>query len=175
MLVNGSVDMDDEPAVCRLETTSPSNLVRLGWSATALRPGDRVSIVVNPHQQSWEKSARLLHVTLIDTGQDPAPSSCLLRRARGSTLSANPRVHLRFTSSCAAAALRRAGSRENAGYVRNRTGRRFFISSLSSNGMTLRDDISLAGQAAAAEADATRRPGGACCGYSGAPIWYRPR
>lgn len=70
VLVKGSIDMDDEPAVWRLETTSPSNLVRLGWSATALRPGDRVSIIVNPHQHSHEKSARLLHVTLIDTGQE---------------------------------------------------------------------------------------------------------
>jgi hypothetical protein len=70
VLVNGTIDVDDEPAVWRLETTSPSNLVRWGWSATALRPGDRVSIVVNPHQQSREKSARLVKVTLLDTGQE---------------------------------------------------------------------------------------------------------
>jgi hypothetical protein len=70
VLVKGTIGFDDEPAVWRLETTSPSNLVRWGWSATSLRPGDRVSIVVNPHQKSGEKSARLVKVTLIDTGQE---------------------------------------------------------------------------------------------------------
>jgi Family of unknown function (DUF6152) len=70
VLVEGTVDVDDEPAIWRLETTSPSNLVRWGWSATALRPGYRVNVVVNPHQQSREKSARLVKVTLLDTGQE---------------------------------------------------------------------------------------------------------
>jgi hypothetical protein len=70
VLVHGTIDVDDEPAIWRLETTSPSNLVRWGWSATSLRPGDRVSIVVNPHQQSREKSARLIKVTLLDSGQE---------------------------------------------------------------------------------------------------------
>jgi hypothetical protein len=70
VLVNGTIDVDDDPAIWRLETTSPSNLVRWGWSATALRPGDRVSIVVNPHLQSREKSARLIKVTLLDSGQE---------------------------------------------------------------------------------------------------------
>jgi hypothetical protein len=70
VLVKGTADMDDEPAVWRLETTAPSNLVRLGWSATALRPGDRVSIIVNPHRDPREKSARLVRVLLLDTGQE---------------------------------------------------------------------------------------------------------
>jgi hypothetical protein len=70
VVVKGTIDVDDESAIWRLETTSPSNLVRWGWSATALRPGDRVSIVVNPHQQSREKGARLVKVTLLDTGQE---------------------------------------------------------------------------------------------------------
>jgi Family of unknown function (DUF6152) len=71
VLVKGSVDVDEEPAIWRLETTSPTNLIRLGgWSATALKPGDRVSIVINPHRDGSEKSARLVRVTLIDTGQE---------------------------------------------------------------------------------------------------------
>jgi Family of unknown function (DUF6152) len=71
VLVKGSVEVDEEPAIWRLETTSPTNLMRLGgWSATALKPGDRVSIVINPHRESREKSARLVRVTLIDTGQE---------------------------------------------------------------------------------------------------------
>jgi hypothetical protein len=71
LLVNGSLDVDAEPAIWRLETTSPTNLIRLGgWSATALKPGDRVSIIINPNRESREKSARLVRVTLIDTGQE---------------------------------------------------------------------------------------------------------
>jgi hypothetical protein len=71
VLVNGTVSEDDEPAVWRLETASPTNLVKLGgWSATALKPGDRVSITVNPHRDGREKSARLVRVTLLDTGQE---------------------------------------------------------------------------------------------------------
>jgi hypothetical protein len=70
VLVKGTIDMDDEAAVWRLETTSPSTLVKLGWSATALRFGDRVSVTANPHRQSDEKSALLLRVTLLDTGQE---------------------------------------------------------------------------------------------------------
>jgi hypothetical protein len=69
VLVNGTIDVDDEPAIWRLETTSPSNLVRWGWSATSLRPDDRVSVIVNPHQ-GREKSARLVKVTLLDSGQE---------------------------------------------------------------------------------------------------------
>jgi hypothetical protein len=71
LLVEGALDVDEELAIWRLETTSPTNLIRLGgWSATALKPGDRVSIVINPHREGREKSARLVKVTLIDTGQE---------------------------------------------------------------------------------------------------------
>jgi hypothetical protein len=71
LLVKGAVEVDEEPAIWRLETTSPTNLVRLGgWSATALKPGDRVSIAINPLKDGNEKSARLVRVTLIDTGQE---------------------------------------------------------------------------------------------------------
>jgi hypothetical protein len=71
LLVKGSVEVDEEPAIWRLETTSPTNLIRLGgWSAAALKPGDRVSIIINPHREAREKSARLVRVTLIDTGQE---------------------------------------------------------------------------------------------------------
>jgi len=70
---------------------------------------------------SSSTGTRLLHVTLIDTGQDPAPFSGLLRRARGSTLSANPRCASISASQVRAPQRRFAaqGARENAGYVRN--------------------------------------------------------
>lgn len=69
VLVRGTIDMDDDPSMWRVESISPSVLVRLGWSATALRPGDRVSITVNPGRDRRENTALLLTVTLIDTGQ----------------------------------------------------------------------------------------------------------
>lgn len=71
LMVNGTVSENDEPAVWRLETSSPTNLARLaGWSATALKPGDRVSIAINPIREGRDKSGRLLKVTLLDTGQE---------------------------------------------------------------------------------------------------------
>ena len=71
LLVNGTINEGDQPAIWRLETSSPTNLMRLGgWSATALKPGDRVSIAINPLREGHEKSARLTKVTLLDTGQE---------------------------------------------------------------------------------------------------------
>jgi len=71
LLVNGRVNEGDQPAVWRLETSSPTNLARLGgWSATALKPGDRVSIAINPLREGVGKNARLTKVTLVDTGQE---------------------------------------------------------------------------------------------------------
>lgn len=72
VMVKGTIDMDDEPAVWLVETAAPSGLVRLGWSAASLRPGDRVSVVVNPHHDPGEKIARLVSITLLDTGQELA-------------------------------------------------------------------------------------------------------
>jgi arginine exporter protein ArgO len=70
VLVNGTIGMDDDPTEWWLETGAPSSLIRFGWSATSLRPGDLVSIVVNPHRDSSQKVALILSVTLIDTGQE---------------------------------------------------------------------------------------------------------
>jgi hypothetical protein len=71
LLVNGRVNEGDPPAVWRLETSSPTNLARLGgWSATALKPGDRVSIAINPLRDGVGTNARLTKVTLLDTGQE---------------------------------------------------------------------------------------------------------
>jgi hypothetical protein len=71
LLVNGKVDEGDQPAVWRLETSGPANLTRQGgWSATALKPGDRVSIQINPMREPGQRNARLTKVTLVDTGQE---------------------------------------------------------------------------------------------------------
>jgi hypothetical protein len=71
LLVNGKVDEADQPAVWRLETSGPANLTRQGgWSPTALRPGDRVSVQINPMREPGQRNARLTKVTLVDTGQE---------------------------------------------------------------------------------------------------------
>ena len=70
LLVMGRINESDEPDVWRLETSAPSNLQRLaGWSATVIKPGDRVSIEINPLREGTQKAARLTKVTLLDTGQ----------------------------------------------------------------------------------------------------------
>jgi hypothetical protein len=71
LLVDGKVDEADQPAVWRLETSGPANLTRQGgWSATALKPGDRVSVTINPMKEPGQRNARLNKVTLVDTGRE---------------------------------------------------------------------------------------------------------
>src|SRR5450631_3838215 len=71
LLVNGKVGEADQPAVWRLETSGPANLTRQGgWSATALKPGDRVSVQINPMKEAGQRNARLNKVTLVDTAQE---------------------------------------------------------------------------------------------------------
>jgi Family of unknown function (DUF6152) len=71
LLVNGKVDASDQPAVWWLETSGPANLTRQGgWSATVLKPGDRVSVTINPMKEAGQRNARLNKVTLVDTGQE---------------------------------------------------------------------------------------------------------
>ena len=71
LLVSGKIDEVDQPAVWRLETSGPANLTRQGgWSATALKPGDRVSVQINPMREPGQRNARLTKVTLVDTGQE---------------------------------------------------------------------------------------------------------
>jgi Family of unknown function (DUF6152) len=70
LLVDGKIDEADQPAVWRLETSGPANLTRQGgWSATALKPGDRVSVTINPMKEPGQRNARLNKVTVVDTGQ----------------------------------------------------------------------------------------------------------
>ena len=69
LLVNGKVDEADETGVWRLETSGPANLTRQGgWSATALKPGDRVRVEINPIKEPGQRNGRLNRVTNVDTG-----------------------------------------------------------------------------------------------------------
>jgi uncharacterized protein DUF6152 len=70
LLVDGKVDEAGEAGVWRLETSGPANLTRQGgWSATALKPGDRVRVEINPFKESGQRNGRLNKVTLVDTGE----------------------------------------------------------------------------------------------------------
>jgi ribosomal protein L21E len=70
LLVNGKVDEAEEAGVWRLETSGPANLTRQGgWSATALKPGDRVRIEINPIKEAGQRNGRLNKVTNVDTGE----------------------------------------------------------------------------------------------------------
>ena|SRR5450631_2395514 len=67
--VNGRIADHGPSAVWTLETSGPTNLTRLpGWSATALKPGDRVRVEINPLREGEQRSARLTRVTVLDTG-----------------------------------------------------------------------------------------------------------
>jgi hypothetical protein len=69
LIVNGKVDAAEEVGLWRIETSSPANLTRQGgWSATALKPGDRVRIEVNPIKETGQRNGRLNKVTLVDSG-----------------------------------------------------------------------------------------------------------
>jgi hypothetical protein len=69
LLVNGKVDEAEEIGLWRLETSGPANLTRQGgWSATALKPGDRVQVEINPIKEPGQRNGRLNKVTLVDTG-----------------------------------------------------------------------------------------------------------
>jgi hypothetical protein len=69
LLVNGKVDAAEEIGVWRLETSGPANLTRQGgWSATVLKPGDRVRVEINPIKEAGQRNGRLNKVTNVDTG-----------------------------------------------------------------------------------------------------------
>jgi hypothetical protein len=68
--VNGTIKEGDEPALWVLEMTSPGNLVRAGgWSRNAVKPGDRVEVIMSPLRDSEKKGGALKKLTLLDTGQ----------------------------------------------------------------------------------------------------------
>jgi hypothetical protein len=67
--VNGRIGDHGPSGIWMLETSGPTNLARLpGWSATALKPGDRVRVEINPLREGEQHNARLTRVTVLDTG-----------------------------------------------------------------------------------------------------------
>jgi hypothetical protein len=68
--VNGTIKEGEEPALWVLEMTSPGNLVRAGgWTRNAVKPGDRVEVVMSPLRDAEKKGGALKKLTLLDTGQ----------------------------------------------------------------------------------------------------------
>jgi hypothetical protein len=66
--VKGTIHEEDEPTVWALESTSPGNLVRRGWSRGTLKPGDKVVVEMSPLRESDKKGGAVKKVTLVDTG-----------------------------------------------------------------------------------------------------------
>jgi hypothetical protein len=58
LLVNGTVNDGGQPADWALEMSSPGNLVRAGgWTQTALKPGDRVTVEFSLHRDTSQRLA----------------------------------------------------------------------------------------------------------------------
>jgi hypothetical protein len=63
--VDGS---DDPDKLWAVEMTSPSNLTRRGWTRTTLKPGDRVSVEINPLRDG-RHGGGFRTATLLDSGR----------------------------------------------------------------------------------------------------------
>src|SRR5438309_2643463 len=69
IFVYGVSKEGDEPALWVFEMTSPGNLVRAGgWSRTAVKPGDKVTVSMAPLRDG-KKGGALKKITLVATGQ----------------------------------------------------------------------------------------------------------
>ena len=58
-----------------VEMTSPTYLVRAGWKSTSVKPGDKVSVVVNPVRAGDVRAGIFIEITLPDgrkLGEQPA-------------------------------------------------------------------------------------------------------
>jgi hypothetical protein len=58
-------DEKGKPVVWGVELTSPTYLIRAGWKSNIIKPGDKVTIVVNP-VRSGEPSGIFVSLTLPD-------------------------------------------------------------------------------------------------------------
>jgi hypothetical protein len=70
LLVNGTIKDGEQPTDWVLEMTSPGNLVRAGgWTRTALKPGDRVTVEFSPLRDESQRGGALKKVTIEESGQ----------------------------------------------------------------------------------------------------------
>jgi hypothetical protein len=69
IFVFGTAREGEEPTMWLLEMTSPGNLIRAGgWSRTAVKPGDKVTVDFSPLRDG-KKGGALKKITLVATGQ----------------------------------------------------------------------------------------------------------
>ena len=69
IMVSAAVKAGAAEAPWLLEMTSPGNLTRNGWSKTALKPGDKVVLEINPLKDDSANGGRLVKATLVDSGK----------------------------------------------------------------------------------------------------------
>ena len=69
IMVNATLKPGGTVAPWLLEMTSPGNLTRNGWSKTALKPGDKVVLDINPLRDDSANGGRLVKATVVDSGQ----------------------------------------------------------------------------------------------------------
>ena len=67
--IAGLVKAGAAEAAWLLEMTSPGNLTRNGWTKTALKPGDKVVLDINPLKDDSANGGRLVKATLVDSGK----------------------------------------------------------------------------------------------------------
>jgi len=69
IFVFGTAKDGEEPTMWLMEMTSPGNLVRAGgWTRTAVKPGDKVTVDFSPLRDG-KRGGALKKITLIATGQ----------------------------------------------------------------------------------------------------------
>jgi Family of unknown function (DUF6152) len=61
-------DDGGEPQEWSIVTSSPAILARFGWTQSSIKPGDRISAVLNP-MSDGSHSGRLHTVIMLDTGK----------------------------------------------------------------------------------------------------------
>ena len=69
IFIYGTLAAGGEPTLWLMEMTSPGNLVRAGgWTRTAVKPGDKVTVDFAPLRDG-KKGGALKKITLTDTGR----------------------------------------------------------------------------------------------------------
>lgn len=69
IFVFGTIKEGDEPTMWLMEMTSPGNLVRAGgWTRTAVKPGEKVSVNFSPLRDG-RKGGALKKITMLDSGK----------------------------------------------------------------------------------------------------------
>jgi hypothetical protein len=69
LLIYGTVKEGEAPTDWLLETTSPGRLLRLGWTRTSVKAGDRVLIEIHPLREGTQQGGSIQKITSVETGK----------------------------------------------------------------------------------------------------------